>query len=105
MAEIAADMARPQPMNRLLQGDVGSGKTVVAVYAMLLAVAHRLPGRADGAHGSAGPATCPDARAACLAASQVRRVQLTGGMPAEQRAACWSRSRRARSTWSWARRR
>src|SRR5262245_32720971 len=38
--EIAADMARPVPMNRLLQGDVGCGKTVVAVYAMLLAVAH-----------------------------------------------------------------
>ncbi len=37
---IAADMARPIPMNRLLQGDVGCGKTVVAVYAMLLAVAH-----------------------------------------------------------------
>ncbi|MHC4178800.1 MAG: DEAD/DEAH box helicase, partial [Planctomycetota bacterium] len=40
IAEIAADMARSMPMNRLLQGDVGSGKTVVAVYAMLLAVAH-----------------------------------------------------------------
>jgi ATP-dependent DNA helicase RecG len=40
IAEIAADMARPQPMNRLLQGEVGSGKTVVAAYAMLLAVAH-----------------------------------------------------------------
>ncbi len=40
IAEIAADMAGPMPMNRLLQGDVGSGKTVVAVYAMLLAVAH-----------------------------------------------------------------
>ena len=41
IAEIAADMAQRTPMNRLLQGDVGSGKTVVAVYAMLLAVAHR----------------------------------------------------------------
>ncbi|HTQ39288.1 MAG TPA: ATP-dependent DNA helicase RecG [Pirellulales bacterium] len=39
--EIAADMGRRTPMNRLLQGDVGCGKTVVAVYAMLLAVAHR----------------------------------------------------------------
>lgn len=38
--EIAADMGQPVPMNRLLQGDVGSGKTVVAIYAMLLAVAH-----------------------------------------------------------------
>ena len=38
--EICRDMARNRPMNRLLQGDVGSGKTVVAMYAMLLAVAH-----------------------------------------------------------------
>jgi ATP-dependent DNA helicase RecG len=38
--EIAADMGRPVPMNRLLHGDVGSGKTAVATYAMLLAVAH-----------------------------------------------------------------
>ncbi|MDR1493520.1 MAG: ATP-dependent DNA helicase RecG [Planctomycetaceae bacterium] len=38
--EIVADMRQPIPMNRLLQGDVGSGKTVVAVYAMLLAAAH-----------------------------------------------------------------
>ncbi|MBN1854193.1 MAG: ATP-dependent DNA helicase RecG [Pirellulales bacterium] len=39
--QIASDMAQNRPMNRLLQGDVGSGKTVAAVYAMLLAVAHR----------------------------------------------------------------
>ncbi len=36
--EIIADMRLPQPMNRLLQGDVGSGKTFVAMAAMLLAV-------------------------------------------------------------------
>jgi ATP-dependent DNA helicase RecG len=38
LGEIAQDMGRPEPMNRLLQGDVGSGKTAVAFAAALLAV-------------------------------------------------------------------
>jgi ATP-dependent DNA helicase RecG len=38
ITEISADLAGPHPMHRLLQGDVGSGKTVVAVTALLTAV-------------------------------------------------------------------
>jgi ATP-dependent DNA helicase RecG len=40
VAQITADMRAPEPMSRLLQGDVGSGKTAVAIYAVLLAVAN-----------------------------------------------------------------
>ncbi len=40
IVEVGRDMGRQFPMNRLVQGDVGSGKTVIAQYAMLLAVAH-----------------------------------------------------------------
>jgi ATP-dependent DNA helicase RecG len=42
IAEIVADMKRPQPMNRLLQGDVGSGKTIVALMAALVAMENNL---------------------------------------------------------------
>lgn len=45
LKEIYADMTAPRRMNRLLQGDVGSGKTVVALFAMLLA--------AEGGHQAA----------------------------------------------------
>jgi ATP-dependent DNA helicase RecG len=44
IAEVGADMGRVHPMNRLLQGDVGSGKTVVAIVALLIALDARYQG-------------------------------------------------------------
>ncbi|HEX5070371.1 MAG TPA: ATP-dependent DNA helicase RecG [Vicinamibacterales bacterium] len=42
LREIVGDLQRPQPMNRLLQGDVGAGKTVVAVIAAIVAMENGL---------------------------------------------------------------
>jgi ATP-dependent DNA helicase RecG len=42
ISDVVKDMGKTEPMNRLLQGDVGSGKTVVALYAALLAIANKL---------------------------------------------------------------
>jgi len=44
LGEIMADLEKPQPMCRLLQGEVGSGKTVVATAALLMAVANGCQG-------------------------------------------------------------
>jgi ATP-dependent DNA helicase RecG len=44
MSAVDADLARARPMQRLLMGEVGSGKTVVALYALLRAVEHRAQG-------------------------------------------------------------
>ncbi|MFM7107496.1 MAG: ATP-dependent DNA helicase RecG [Planctomycetaceae bacterium] len=110
-AEIAADLARPEPMNRLLQGDVGSGKTAVAVYAMLAAVGTTVKEAAGGPAASGGeprPVTGPDGKperyqaaimaptellarqhaatlARMLAGSGVEVQLLVGGQPAKRR--------------------
>jgi len=84
IAEIAEDMGRTTPMNRLLQGDVGSGKTVVALYAALLAIANK----------AQAAIMAPTEILSCqhflsieryLKDSQVRRVLITGGMTGKKR--------------------
>jgi ATP-dependent DNA helicase RecG len=106
--EIAADIGREEPMNRLLQGDVGSGKTAIAIYAMLAAAAApvRRPSAADPA--VLEPVVGPDGRperyqAAIMAPTELLARQhmatlermlagtgtevqlLVGGQPAKQR--------------------
>jgi ATP-dependent DNA helicase RecG len=85
IGEVSADLALGRPMNRLLQGDVGSGKTIVALYAMLVAVAH----------GKQAALMAPteilarqhaETLAAMLEASRVRFAVLTGGMAKRERA-------------------
>ena len=82
--QVAHDMGRNSPMNRLLQGDVGSGKTVVAVYAMLAAVAN----------GHQAVLMAPTEVLArqhgktlrrLLEKSSVRMIELTGGLSPNQR--------------------
>lgn len=86
IADIARDLAGAAPMNRLLQGDVGSGKTAVAAYAVLAAVGNRRQAvvmaptevLAEQHHRTFG---------AWLAGSRVRTALLAGGLGARERAA------------------
>ena len=88
-AQIAADLTRPRPMNRLLQGDVGSGKTVVALYGLLMAVAERKQGALIAPTELLAEQHFASI-SAMLAGSQVRLALLTGAQPppnsAERRA-------------------
>ncbi|MDD4891549.1 MAG: helicase-related protein, partial [Phycisphaerae bacterium] len=78
------DLAKPEPMNRLLQGDVGSGKTVVALFAALVAVAN---GRqaAIMAPTEILASQHHDRIAQYLAGSRVRFALLTGSLSAGER--------------------
>lgn len=82
--EIVADLQRSQPMHRLLQADVGAGKTAIAVYSMLSAVAA----------GYQAVLMAPTEVLATqhwetfdelLAASRVKRSFLIGGLPAARK--------------------
>ncbi len=84
ITEITRDLASGKPMTRLLQGDVGSGKTVVALYAALAAVAAK----------SQAAIMAPTELLATqhfnnieryLAGSRVRRALLRGGLSASER--------------------
>jgi ATP-dependent DNA helicase RecG len=84
--DVAADMSSETPMNRLLQGDVGSGKTVVAVYAMLLCVARGFQA-ALMAPTEILARQHAETLGGLLRASRVRHLLLVGGLTAKQREA------------------
>jgi ATP-dependent DNA helicase RecG len=84
VAEIAADMAAPRPMNRLLQGDVGSGKTAVAAYAMLAAIANKHQAALMAPTEILAAQHCRTL-AELLKGSRVRTRLLLGGAPAAER--------------------
>lgn len=82
--EIVDDMGKSEPMNRLLQGDVGSGKTVVALYAALLAVANKMQVAIMApTEILAGQHFLSIER--YLKDSDVKRVLITGGMTGRKR--------------------
>jgi len=84
VADVCRDLAGDRPMQRLLQADVGAGKTAVAVYALLVAVANKYQAilmaptevlARQHWHTLEG----------YLAQSRVRRLLLTGGLTAKER--------------------
>ena len=84
ITEIAEDMKRTTPMNRLLQGDVGSGKTCVALYAALLAIANKTQ-VAIMAPTEILASQHFLSMERYLKDSQVRRVLITGGLTGPKR--------------------
>ena len=82
--EICADLAREQAMHRLLQADVGAGKTAVAVYAMLVTIA---AGRQAVLMAPTEVLASQHGKTVdqLLAHSRVRRLLLTGNLTAAQR--------------------
>lgn len=84
ISEIVKDMGKTEPMNRLLQGDVGSGKTVIALYAALLAIANKMQAAIMApTEILAGQHFLSIER--YLKNSQVNRALITGGLTGQKR--------------------
>jgi ATP-dependent DNA helicase RecG len=84
IVEICRDMANDRPMQRLLQADVGAGKTAVAVYALLLAVAYKCQA-AIMAPTEVLARQHWRTLSNYLAQSRVRKQLLTGGLTSKER--------------------
>lgn len=84
--EIRQDLGRNEPMNRLLQGDVGSGKTVVALYAALQTVANKRQ-VAIMAPTEILAGQHYNSMERYLEGSRVKRAQVTGGLTGKKRQA------------------
>ena len=87
LGEIAADMASPRRMNRLLQGDVGAGKTLVAMLALLIAVEAGGQGVLMGPDRDFGRGKHLESLAPLAQAAGVRLELLTGRDKGSERAA------------------
>ncbi len=84
MKEIVDDMRRPQPMHRLLQGDVGAGKTIVALLAAIVAMENGLQVAFMAPTEILAGAALRQHRAAAVA-SRFRVDLLTGSTPGLQK--------------------
>ena len=103
LREIVEDLQRPTAMNRLLQGDVGAGKTIVALARRGRGDGQRPAGRADGADRTARRAARADRRVA--ARGHAVPFGAAHRQPAQRRASRGARRDcvRARRSWSSAR--
>ncbi|MEZ6234851.1 MAG: ATP-dependent DNA helicase RecG [Phycisphaerales bacterium] len=90
VADLVRDLTQPVPTNRLIQGDVGAGKTIVALYAMLMAVASEHQGAL-----MAPTELLAEQHFASisrvLAGSRVRIELLTGAIKGDERASILAR--------------
>ena len=90
LKEIVTDLQRPYPMNRLLQGDVGSGKTIVALLAALVAMENGLQVAVMSPTELLAEQHYLNI-SRMLEPSRFETIRLTGAMTAKERRESWER--------------